>query len=207
MSRRSKGIRRAVCKAGEPRPLIKKSIRRVSVLGSGKVREKDPGYRQAVQLGQALAQGGFTVFHGGFRGVMEAVAKGSRLARGRNVGVTIVRDGDSPSKNLKGTVPLNNPWIDAEIKMPCWQSRLFRLIEVGDAYIFLDGATGTLTELFVVLEMTNRGLLSKPIIILGKKLGALLRRLKKDPHFDLPPQLVFVRSISQVIKFMQRTAL
>jgi len=167
--------------------------KRVCVLGSGKVREKDPGYQQAVKLGRALAQEGWTVFHGGFNGVMEAVAKGSRLAGGRNVGVTIRK----ASKKA-------NPLVDAEIKMPCWQSRLFKLIEMGDAYIFLDGATGTLTELFVVLEMTNRGLLKKPVFILGKKLGSLLRALKKDPHFDLPSQLVFVTSVVRAIRYLKR---
>lgn len=171
----------------------KDSIRRVSVLGSGKVREKDPTYRQAVQLGKALAREGLTIFHGGFGGIMEAVAKGSRLAAGRNVGVTI-----------RGASKKANPYIDAEIKMPCWQSRLFKLIEMGDAYIFLDGATGTFAELFIVLEMTNRGLLGKPIIILGKKLNSLLRQLQKDPHFGLPSTLYFANSISQAIKLLTR---
>ena len=170
----------------------KRSIRRVSVLGSGKVPEKDPGYRQAVELGQALAQKGFTIFHGGFGGVMEAVAKGSRKAKGRNIGVT-----------LRGVSKKVNPLVDAEIKMPCWQSRLFKLIKKGEAYIFLDGATGTLAELFVVLEMTNRGLLKKPIIILGKKLRSLLRVLKKDPHFDLPRTLHSVASIRQTVQLLQ----
>jgi uncharacterized protein (TIGR00725 family) len=172
---------------------LKKNIRSVSVLGSGKVGEDHPVYRQAVKLGQALAREGFTVFHGGFRGVMEAVAKGSRKSQGRNVGVTIRR-----------AFKKANPHVDAEIKMPCWKTRLFKLIEIGDAYIFLDGATGTLTELFVVLEMTNRGLLKKPIIILGKKLTVLLRSLKRDPHFDLPTTLRFASTISQAVRLFSK---
>ena len=119
----------------------RKRFCRVSVFGSGKVREKDPAYQQAVKLGQALAQEGFTVFHGGFGGVMEAVSKGSQKTKGRNIGVTI-----------RGASKKANPFVDAEIKMPCWQSRLFKLIEKGDAYVFLDGATGTLAELFVILK-------------------------------------------------------
>jgi uncharacterized protein (TIGR00730 family) len=174
-------------------PNPKKNIRRVAVLGSGKVREKDAGYQEAVKLGQALAQQGFTAVHGGFRGVMEAVAKGSREAKGRNVGVTI-----------RNITKKTNSLVDAEIKMPCWQSRLFKLIEKGDAYVFLDGATGTLTELFVILEMTNRGLLKKPIIILGKKLTKLLRSLQKDPHFDLPDTLRFASSVPQTIQLLQK---
>ena len=183
----------------------KVKIRRVSVLGSGKVREKDPVYQQAVKLGAALAQEGFTVFHGGFNGVMEAVAKGNRLAGGHNVGITIQKPKLKPgfeSRHQSQALIRVNPWLDAEIKMPCWQSRLFKLVEMGDAYVFLDGATGTLAELFVVLEMTNRGLLKKPIIILGKKLRAFFRTLQKDPHFNLPGTLHFVTSILQTIKLL-----
>jgi uncharacterized protein (TIGR00730 family) len=171
----------------------KKRIRRVSVLGSGKVGEKDPVYQQALKLGTALARKGFGVYHGGYRGVMEAVAKGCRLADGHNVGVT-----------LRSTSKKSNPLVDAEIRMSSWQSRLFKLIEMGDAYIFLDGATGTLNELFFVLEMANRGLLKKPVIILGKKIGRLLRSLKKDPHFDLPPTLYFATSIPEVINILKK---
>ena len=185
----------------------KSRIRRISVLGSSKVREKDSAYQEALKLGKALAQEGFTVFHGGFRGVMEAVAKGSRLAGGHNVGITIqkapvsrpgLKSGGNKIKHR--VLAAVNSWTDAEIAMPSWHERLFKLIERGDAYIFLDGATGTLTELFVILEMTNRGLLKKPIIVLGNKLGRLLRTLKKDPHFNLPPQLVFVTSVAKAIQ-------
>ena len=170
----------------------KHSVRCVAVLGSGKVRKKDPVYLQAVALGQALARENFVVCHGGYGGVMEAVAKGCRFAGGHNTGITI-----------RGASKKTSPWTDTEIKMPSWQSRLFKLIEMGDAYVFWDGASGTLAELFVVLEMTNRGLLQKPIIILGKKLSKLLRSLAKDPNFDLPPQVVFVISAEQATRHLK----
>lgn len=188
----------------------KRRIRRISVLGSSKVCEKDAAYQEAFKLGGALAREGFTVFHGGFRGVMEAVAKGARLSGGHNVGITIQKTSLPGSgfrlgknKNKRRVLPTINSWADAEIAMPSWHERLLKLIERGDAYIFLDGATGTLTELFVVLEMTNRKLLAKPIIVLGNKLGMLLRMLKKDPHFDLPPQLVFVTSAAKAIRHLR----
>ena len=171
---------------------LKGRIRRVAVLGGGRVLKKDPIYQQALKLGQALARSGFCVCHGGYGGVMEAVAKGCRLAGGYNTGITI-----------RGASKRANTHVNAEIKMPCWQSRLFKLIEMGDAYIFLHGATGTLTELFVVLEMSNRGLLKKPIVVLGKKLHSLIRSLKKDPHFDLPRRLVFATSVAQAVRYLK----
>jgi hypothetical protein len=101
---------------------------------------------------------------------------------------------------IRGASKKANAWARTRIAMPSWQERLFKLIEMGDACIFLDGATGTLTELFVALEMTNRGLLRKPVLILGKKHRVLLRSLAKDPHFDLPPQVFFVTSVAGAVK-------
>jgi uncharacterized protein (TIGR00730 family) len=170
---------------------LKNRICRISVLGSGKVCEKNPVYQQAVRLGQALAQEGFSVCHGGYGGVMEAVAKGCRLSGGQNTGITI-----------RGASKKINPQSDTEIRMPSWKKRLFKLIEMGDAYVFLDGAIGTLAELFVVLEMTNRGLLSKPIIILGKRLHKLMRFLKKDISVKIPQNSYLTPSIAQAVKIL-----
>jgi uncharacterized protein (TIGR00725 family) len=170
----------------------KNRIRRIAVLGRGRVLEKDPIYQQALKLGQALARSGFCICHGGYGGVMEAAAKGARLGGGQNTGVTI-----------RGSSKKTNPYVSAELSMPSWQSRLFKLVEMGDAYIFLDGATGTLAEFFVVLEMSNRKLIKKPVIILGKKLHKLIGLLKKDPHFDIPRGLAFATSVAQAMKYLR----
>lgn len=164
----------------------------VAVFGSGKVSEHEPAYQQAVRLGKALAQKHCTVLHGGYRGVMEGVAKGCRLAGWPNTGLTI------QGKKKPGV------WVDKVMAMPSWQSRLFKLIEKPDAYVFLDGATGTLAEFFVVLEMTNRRLLSKPIVILGKDLRKLLLGLQKCPHFETPSNLYFAGSVPDVLRFLKK---
>ena len=175
--------------------MSKSKIRRVAVLGSGTAKEQNPVYHQAMKLGEALAQADFTIYHGGYGGVMEAVARGSRSAGGRNVGVTI-------RKSLKGA----NRWADAEIKKPSWQERLFELIEMGDAYIFLDGATGTLNELFFVWEMTNKRILKKPVLILGKRLHKLVKFLKKDPSLKVPDQFYLIPSIPKAIEILKNGA-
>ena len=166
----------------------------MSILGSGKAREAGPVYRQAMRLGRAVAQKGFSVCHGGYAGVMEAVAKGCRSANGPNIAVTIQRSSSRA-----------NPWADVEIQMPSWRERLFKLIEIGDAYIFLDGATGTLNELFFILEMTNRGLLEKPILLLGKRLHKLIKFMKKDTSLQIPAKLYLASSIPETMKILSRS--
>jgi len=185
-------------------------LSQVAVLGSGTAKRNSPLYKQAIRLGQELAEAGFTVYHGGRGGVMEAVARGSKEAGGRNVGVTIkntptlrpgLRFGGREVKDrvLAGV----NPYADAEIPMPSWKERLFKLIEMGDAYIFLDGATGTLNELFFVWEMANKKLQDKPIILLGKRLHRLVKFLKKDPAVKIPPRFHLVSSMSRIIRLLQ----
>lgn len=176
-------------------------IRRVSVFGSGTVREGSPVYRQAVKLGLALARAGFSVYHGGYGGVMEAVAKGCRAAGGTNTGITVEARKMPGFKSYPGRALTRvNQWADAEIRMPSWEGRLLKLIETGEAYVFLDGATGTLNELFLVWEMANRKLHTKPVLLLGKRLQKLVKFLKKDPALRIPESFYLVSSVDQTIK-------
>lgn len=170
-----------------------KRNKRIAVLGSGTVRSGSPLYTQALQLGRDLAQGGFSLCHGGYGGVMEAVAKGCRSADGRNTGIIIKKSRSCSKVNL---------WADAEIAMPSWKDRFLKLIDMGDAYIFLDGATGTLNELFFVWEMANKKLIDKPIILLGKRLRSLVKFLKKDPSLKIPSNFYLASTIPQAIKLL-----
>jgi len=168
------------------------AIRRVAVLGSGTANQNSSLYKQAITLGRKLAEEGFDVYHGGNGGVMEAVARGVKKGGGHNVGVTI-------GKSLQD----KNPWVDSEIKMLSWEERLFKLIEKGDGYLFLDGATGTLNELFFVWEMANKKLHRKPMIILGKQLRRLVQFLKKDPSLRIPGNFHLVATIPQAMSLLK----
>lgn len=164
----------------------------IAVLGSGTVKSDHPLYQQAMELGFSLAKAGFSICHGGYGGVMEAVARGCHNGGGKNIGITI-----------RESLTKRNPWGDCEIQMPSWQARLFKLIEMGDAYVFLDGATGTLNELFFVWEMTNKGLLDKPIILLGKHLHELIKFLKKNFSLKIPTNFHLIKSIAQAINLLR----
>jgi len=120
----------------------------VTIFGGSRFREGDKEYELACELGGKLAKAGYTVCNGGYGGVMEASARGAKEAGGKTVGVTTGEFG-GPA----------NLWIHEEIRMKKWVKRLFKLIELGDAYVVLDGGTGTLVELFVVWEMLNKKLI------------------------------------------------
>ena len=129
----------------------------VTVFGSSRPQPGDPEYETARQLGHELARSGFGVCTGGYAGTMEAVSRGAAEAGGRVLGVTARVFG-------RGA----NAWVAEETHVQTWQERLFKLIELGDAYVALPGGTGTLAEIAVVWEMMNKRILApRPFVLLG----------------------------------------
>lgn len=59
----------------------------IAVLGSASIGDSDPRWHDAVALGAALADRGWTVLTGGYGGLMGAVAQGARAAGGHTVGL------------------------------------------------------------------------------------------------------------------------
>jgi len=165
----------------------------VTIFGGSHGKEGEPDYEEARQLGKVLAKAGYTVCNGGYAGMMEATARGAKEAGGRTVGVTVEEFG-APA----------NPWIDEEIRMKKWPKRVLKLIELGDAFVLLDGGTGTLVELFVVWEMLNKKLMTKPVLIFGKDLQDLTGFLKKWPRIVFPPKLIFATTLEQILQGIKK---
>ena len=125
----------------------------ITVFGSSKPVEADEQYKLAYELGSLLAINGFNVCTGGFFGIMEAVSKGAVENGAEAIGVTVNNWG-----------PDANKYLTKEIKCNSLFERINKLIETGDAYIILQGGTGTLLELAAVWELSNKGLMEhKPI--------------------------------------------
>lgn len=125
----------------------------ITIFGSSKPKNGDDEYTIAYKLGRLLGESNFNVYTGGYFGIMEAVSKGAVEAGGDATGVTVV------SWKQKG-----NSFLTKEIKCSSLFERLNKLIESGDAYIILQGGTGTLLELAAVWEFTNKNVMKrKPI--------------------------------------------
>jgi uncharacterized protein (TIGR00725 family) len=141
----------------------------VTVFGGSRSREGDRHYRQAYALGVALAQKGLVVCSGGYGGTMEAVSRGAKQAGGRTLGVT------AESFDRRA-----NRWVDQDVRVKTWQSRLFELIRRGRGYVACPGGTGTLVELAVVWEMLNKGAMSaKPLVVLGDFWQPVIDRVRE----------------------------
>ncbi|MFZ0453695.1 MAG: LOG family protein [Ignavibacteriaceae bacterium] len=117
----------------------------ITVFGSAQPKEGEVEFETAYNLGSLLAKNNFNVCTGGFQGTMNAVSKGAMENGAEAIGVTVDLWSASPSK-----------YLTKEIKCSSLFERISKLVELGDAYIILQGGTGTLLELAVVWEMMNK---------------------------------------------------
>ena len=149
----------------------------ITVFGSSRPRDGQPGYEEARALGSALAGKGFTVCSGGYGGVMEAVSRGTKESGGETIGVT--------AKFFRSRA---NQWVEKEVRKKSWQDRLFELIRLGDGYVACTGGTGTLVELAVVWEMLNKNVVEgKPLVALGDFWRPIIDRVREVECADHSP--------------------
>ena len=171
-----------------------KAERIVTVFGSSRVRKNGKSYQEAYQLGKLLAEAGFVVCNGGYRGSMEASAMGAKEAGGRTVGITTAA--------FKSSQP--NPWIDIESQAESYVQRLLILTSVADAFIVLRGGIGTLSEMALVWALTDVGESQKPVILLGKTWPKVIGDLSKNlmvRERDVEV-LNFVETPEQAVEFL-----
>ncbi len=134
----------------------------VSVYGSSAPAEGSAAYAEALGIGRQLAEAGYTVATGGYRGVMEAASRGAAAAGGHVIGVTCTllenwREGLSA-----------NAWVKEEIKFGSLRERLYHLVEFCDAAVALGGGVGTLSEVALTWSLLQTGeIRPKPLILVG----------------------------------------
>ncbi|MHB8853270.1 MAG: LOG family protein [Ignavibacteriaceae bacterium] len=112
-----------------------------TTFGSSTVKENSFYYKEGFKIGRILAKNGYTVKCGGYKGVMEAVAKGVNSVNGTCIGVTN-KEFDS--------IKLANKYISEEIKCNDIYERLRLLISNSEIFVVQYGGIGTLSEFFLV---------------------------------------------------------
>jgi len=133
------------------------SDRIITIFGGSKCREGDPEYSQALQVGEMLAEAGFTICTGGYSGIMEAASRGAHESGGRVIGVTMNQFKSEPNRYLTEKFPSEH-----------FYERLQRLITRSVGYVALRGGMGTVTEISLVWnKMQTRVLEPRPLVLLG----------------------------------------
>jgi uncharacterized protein (TIGR00730 family) len=180
----------------------------VTIFGSSLPGEASRAYAEAQQLGKLLAQAGFAICNGGYRGLMEASARGAREAGGHTIGVTCEI---WPGKA--------NQWIVEEVRTRSFLERIMTLLERGDAYVVLPGGTGTLAELALAWEMMNKASLSrtvggrKPLLVMSPYWQPVINCLEQEGqlnssqgHWRSPAMeiVTLVRDVEQTVEYLKK---
>jgi len=129
----------------------------VTIFGGSKCNEASLEYSQALRVGELLADAGFTICTGGYSGVMEAASRGAHERGGRVIGITMNQFKSEPNRYLTEKVPSEH-----------FYERLQRLITQSVGYIALRGGMGTVTEISLVWNKLQTGVLEpRPLVLLG----------------------------------------
>lgn len=118
-----------------------KKLKAVTIFGFADCRPGGPYYEQARVVARKLAEMGITIVNGGGPGVMRAATEGAHEGGGKAVVATFY---PKHIENFEGKDPNNK--ADKEVIMNNYVDRTMKLLELGDAYIVMNGGTGTLSE-------------------------------------------------------------
>jgi uncharacterized protein (TIGR00730 family) len=130
----------------------------VTIFGSARVREDDPVYQRAQDLGRRFAEAGLAVVTGGGPGVMEAANRGAHEAGGLSVGFNI----DLPHEQH------HNPYLDIGVTFKHFYARKTMLVKAAEGFVMFPGGFGTLDELFEALTLIQTGkVLDFPVVLFG----------------------------------------
>lgn len=161
----------------------------VTMFGSSIPQPGEHEYDEAYKLGRILGERGISVCSGGYQGIMDAVSKGASAFNVERIGVLVDIFNAQPSE-----------YLSKQINCTSLNERLMNLVELGDAFIVLPGGTGTMLELSLVWELTNKKLITeKPIICVGEMWKNIVIEMEKRIHFEKRKQnlVIPVDSVEQ----------
>ena len=141
----------------------------VTIFGGAKCSESDLEYAQAMRVGELLADAGFTICTGGYLGVMEAASRGAHERGGRVLGIVMNQFKAEP-----------NRYLTDKVATPHFYERLQRLITRSVGFIAIRGGMGTVTELSLVWNKIQTGVIGRrPLVLLGECWPPIVREWQK----------------------------
>ena len=142
----------------------------VTIFGGSKCGPDSVEYREAQKLGGLLANAGFTICTGGYLGVMEAASRGAREAGGRVFGIVMNQFKAEPNRYLTDKVATDH-----------FYDRLQNLITRSVGFVAFRGGMGTVTEVSLVWNKLQTGVLERrPIVLIGDCWAAVVKAWQEN---------------------------
>lgn len=137
--------------------------RAITVFGSARVKEGDPAYGLAREIGRLLALEGYAVITGGGPGVMEAANRGCQEGGGLSVGCNIELPHEQDI----------NPYVDLGVEFRYFFARKTMFVKYADGFVIMPGGYGTLDELMEALTLIQTGKIEHfPVVLVGSEFFA-----------------------------------
>jgi uncharacterized protein (TIGR00730 family) len=171
----------------------------IAVIGSARIRAGDPRHDDAVRLGAALADEGWTVMTGGYGGLMGAAAAGAVSRGGHTVGLP-----------MRAWTHLQPDASHAELRWSNdYAERMGHLLR-ADIVVALPGGVGTLAEASGVWAAVQTEPGSAGLVLVGpgwaRLLGAFAQDLVVDPaDLALAHAVADVDAVPEVIRRLLET--
>jgi uncharacterized protein (TIGR00730 family) len=160
----------------EKNSLVFSKIKAVSIFGFANTQPGEKLYKDTVEVAMAVATAGATIVNGGGPGAMRAATEGAHAVGGRAVIATFY---PKFMENFEGKDPKNK--ADKEIVMSNYLDRTLKLLELGNAYIVMNGGTGTFSEFGMAWGLAKLYLgHHKPLILYGAFWHEIVESLAKN---------------------------
>jgi uncharacterized protein (TIGR00730 family) len=163
-----------------------------SVFGGGGKNNTSKEYLDTVLIGKLLTLKGYKVKSGGYYGIMEAVSKGVSEANGVSIGHTCkVFPTTKGNSYLTETIPADDIY-----------DRLRMLIEGTDVFIIQRGGIGTLSELFLTLDICRKMDKKPKIILIGEFWNDIMKSTSQLFHPEEQTLYTIISDWQQINDFI-----
>jgi hypothetical protein len=146
-----------------------------------------PEYLDSVKIGEFLAKKKYIIKNGGYRGLMEAVFKGANESSGKVIGYTC-----ELFKSTKG-----NDYLSETIVCKNIFERLNYLISELSVFIIQKGSFGTMSELFLLLDITRETKVKPDIFIIGEMWNDIFNQIMQHVNVGYMKHIHFCKDYKE----------
>lgn len=137
----------------------------ITVFGSARFKEDNLYYKKAMEIGEAIADIGFTTMTGGGPGIMEAANRGAFEHEGVSIGCNIILPHEQQE----------NKYLTKSLTFEHFFVRKTILIKYSYAFIIMPGGFGTMDEFYEILTLIQtKSVTQFPVVLFGKEYYASL---------------------------------